>query len=45
MNLSEFGQGDLNLWIYVPTAAIIIAMSFGLWHLAGPRYRLQELLH
>lgn len=45
MNFSEFGQGDLNLWIYVPTAAIIIAISFGLWHLTGPRYRLQELLH
>ncbi|KAH7007250.1 hypothetical protein EDB80DRAFT_880757 [Ilyonectria destructans] len=35
MNFSDFGQGDLNLWIYVPTAAIIIAISFGLWHLAG----------
>ncbi|KPM44205.1 hypothetical protein AK830_g2373 [Neonectria ditissima] len=44
MNFSAFGQGELSLWIYAPTAAVVITFSFLLWHLGGPRYRLRELL-
>ncbi|TGO51361.1 hypothetical protein BOTNAR_0359g00110 [Botryotinia narcissicola] len=35
MNFAVFGQGELQLWIFAPVAAGVVALSYALWYVAG----------
>ncbi|SPO03434.1 uncharacterized protein DNG_06117 [Cephalotrichum gorgonifer] len=39
MNFAVFGQGDLNIWIFFPTAAGVMLISFLIWYTAKPGTR------
>jgi Mg2+ and Co2+ transporter CorA len=44
MNFSVFGQGDLDIWIYVPVSIGVMLACWILWHLADRKWRFRQLL-
>ncbi len=39
MNFSLFGQGDLSIWVYFPTAVVVVGASFLLWYYSAEENR------
>lgn len=39
MNFSLFGQGKLSIWIYFPTAAIVVGASLLAWYFSSAEHR------
>jgi len=35
MNFSVFGQGHVSIWVFFPTAAVVLILSYILWYIAS----------